>query len=426
MKIWTGAKKLFRSATFVLAVSSLVIGQVPVSHAESLYIISGTYTNRFGSHGSNPAICLDGSQGLSFNATVTTSDGITSHYTANVPSDVYKVSLCDYQGNEAYDVSLSSDDSTNSVDPFIVDATNGDATQDLQLDTVTLNVQMKDVDGNPIENGKFVARASRFGPGTTSLLVGRPDVRYVGDAYSENTVRSDVNGVTSAIVVRGLEYNICGVDPYSGEVSTIACANFIPTADSSSTVTLTFPPYPKLDAPTGLYAQSPTDQAPSLSWNEVSNARDYVVYRDGGKVASSTNGYTTYMDTSVSEGSYNYYIRAVTAGGGMSDPSDAVTVVYARDITAPTGLTAHSPTNQAPALTWNTVSGVNHYDVYRDGNNIGSTTNTTYSDTSANEGSHGYYIKAVNAASMSSDPSNSVMVVYDMTAPTINGTYNYL
>ncbi len=88
--------------------------------------------------------------------------------------------------------------------------------------------------------------------------------------------------------------------------------------------------------------------------------------------------------------------------------------------TTPASLSAQSPTNQAPMLTWTASSGVDHYVIYRDGGSVGSTGSTTYSDFGASEGSHVYYVEAVNIAGMSSDPSNSVTVVYDTTAPTIS------
>ncbi len=89
---------------------------------------------------------------------------------------------------------------------------------------------------------------------------------------------------------------------------------------------------------------------------------------------------------------------------------------------APSGLSAQNPTNQTPVLVWSAVNNitVDHYDVYRDGNKVGSTTNTTYSDIGVSEGNHTYYVEAVSNASVSSSPSNSVMVVYDTTPPTIN------
>lgn len=87
---------------------------------------------------------------------------------------------------------------------------------------------------------------------------------------------------------------------------------------------------------------------------------------------------------------------------------------------APTGLTASSPT-QTPNLSWNAVSGVTSYNIYRDGTKIGSTASTTYADSNAAEGSHNYYVTAVNLGGESAQ-SNVVTVLVDRTNP--NMTYS--
>jgi len=76
---------------------------------------------------------------------------------------------------------------------------------------------------------------------------------------------------------------------------------------------------------------------------------------------------------------------------------------------APTNLTASSPT-QNPALSWATVSEAISYNIYRDGTKIDSSTTNSYTDNSATQGSHVYYVTAVNSAGESS-PSNSITVV---------------
>lgn len=88
---------------------------------------------------------------------------------------------------------------------------------------------------------------------------------------------------------------------------------------------------------------------------------------------------------------------------------------------APTGLTAASPTNQSPALSWSAVANATSYNVYRDGSLNGSTTSTTYTDATAAEGTHSYSVTAVNADGESS-PSNTVNVLLDKTAPVVTVT----
>lgn len=84
---------------------------------------------------------------------------------------------------------------------------------------------------------------------------------------------------------------------------------------------------------------------------------------------------------------------------------------------APTGLTATSPT-KAPALSWSSVTGATSYSIYRDGTAIGTSTGTTYTDTTATDGTHAYYVTATNSVG-ASGPSNTVNVVVDTTRPVV-------
>lgn len=86
----------------------------------------------------------------------------------------------------------------------------------------------------------------------------------------------------------------------------------------------------------------------------------------------------------------------------------------------PIDLYANSPARQAQ-LTWRSVAGATVYSVYRDGAKIASTSSTDYTDTSASDGTHSYYVTAVNDGG-ESEPSNTVQVVVDTTAPTITAT----
>lgn len=83
----------------------------------------------------------------------------------------------------------------------------------------------------------------------------------------------------------------------------------------------------------------------------------------------------------------------------------------------PANLTATSPARN-PSLSWDSVSGATSYSIYRNGTKIDSSTNTTYIDMSAPEGTNTYYITAVNSSG-ESGPSNSVDVLVDRTAPTV-------
>ncbi|MFJ8271990.1 PHB depolymerase family esterase [Streptomyces sp. NPDC094154] len=79
-----------------------------------------------------------------------------------------------------------------------------------------------------------------------------------------------------------------------------------------------------LPAPTGLTVTGTNDTGASLSWNAVSGAASYNVYRNGTKAGSATG--TTYTDTGLATGtSYNYTVAAVDSSGTVGTSSTSVT-----------------------------------------------------------------------------------------------------
>jgi len=118
-------------------------------------------------------------------------------------------------------------------------------------------------------------------------------------------------------------------------------------------------------------------------------------------------------------GTYTFNIRAQDNAGNWSNVlSSALTV----STVAPTNLTATTPTNQHPSLTWNGTDDAVSYNIYRGNVDIGSTTDTSYVDGSVTQGSYNYYVTAVDAGGSESTPSNTITVVYDTAGPTITIT----
>jgi poly(3-hydroxybutyrate) depolymerase len=76
-------------------------------------------------------------------------------------------------------------------------------------------------------------------------------------------------------------------------------------------------------APTGLAVTGTATTTISLSWNAVTNASSYNVYRNGTKVGSSTS--TTYTDTGLIAGTrYSYTVTEIDPTAGESAQSSAV------------------------------------------------------------------------------------------------------
>ena len=185
--------------------------------------------------------------------------------------------------------------------------------------------------------------------------------------------------------------NDAGLSPYSNIVS-----------GQVKTVT------PKPAAPVVKIGNSASSGKPMLTWNAVSGATSYKVYR-----ATSQNGTysllgtvtaTSYTNTGAKAGTTYYYkVKAVNSAG-----ESAYSNVVSGRATVTTLTMGHSSTSGKPQLTWKAVSGAASYKVYRATTKNGaySVINTTkaltYTNVGAALGTTYYYkVEALNAAGKS-------------------------
>ena len=165
---------------------------------------------------------------------------------------------------------------------------------------------------------------------------------------------------------------------------------------------------PKPSAPVVKIGHSASSGKPMLTWNAVSGATSYKVYR-----ATSQNGTysllgtvtaTSYTNTGAKAGTtYWYKVKAVNSAG-----ESAYSNVVSGRATVTTLTLGHSSTSGKPQLTWKAVSGAASYKVYRATakNGAYSVINTTkaltYTNTGAALGTTYYYkVEALNAAGKS-------------------------
>ena len=172
---------------------------------------------------------------------------------------------------------------------------------------------------------------------------------------------------------------------------------------------------PKPSAPVVKIGNSATSGKPMLTWNAVSGATSYKVYR-----ATSQNGTysllgsvttTTYVNTGAKDGvTYYYKVKAVNSAGesAFSNTVSGQSKSVTPKPSAPVVKIGHSATSGKPMLTWNAVDGAASYKVYRATakNGAYSVINTTkaltYTNTGAALGTTYYYkVEALNAAGKS-------------------------
>ncbi len=188
-------------------------------------------------------------------------------------------------------------------------------------------------------------------------------------------------------------------------------------------------------APTNLSMSGSAD-AIILSWDASSDdvgVEGYKIYRDGVEIGTTAD--TSYADdTLTGTGSYVYTVKAYDADGNLSQESAALTVTISDGDgsdpsedngipTAPTNLSI-SGTSLSVILSWDASSddiGVEGYKIYRDGVEIGTTTDTSYTDdTIRKAGTYIYTVKAYDAEGNLSEASGGFyLTVEDNQAPSI-------
>ena len=165
-------------------------------------------------------------------------------------------------------------------------------------------------------------------------------------------------------------------------------------------------------APTNLSASVNQDTV-NLSWDEVSDATSYNVYRDSSLIASpTTNAFT---DTALADGTYLYEVSAVDDAGESTSKASVSATVNNEPPTAPTNLSA-SANGSNVNLSWNTVNDATSYNVYRDSSLLESTTANAFTDTALADGTYLYEVSAVDDAGESTSKA-SVSATVNNAAP---------
>ena len=255
-------------------------------------------------------------------------------------------------------------------------------------DAPVVKISNSSASGKPVLTWKAVS-------GATSYKVYRSTTK--GSGYSllgTTTATSYTNTGAKAGTTYYYRVKACndaGLSPYSNIVS-----------GQSKAVT------PKPSAPVVKIGHSAASGKPMLTWNAVSGATSYKVYRATSQKGTysllGTVTATSYTNTGAKAGTtYWYKVKAVNSAG-----ESAYSNVVSGRATVTTLTMGHSSTSGKPQLTWKAVSGAASYRVYRATTKNGAYTviNTTkaltYTNTGAALGTTYYYkVEALNAAGKS-------------------------
>lgn len=158
----------------------------------------------------------------------------------------------------------------------------------------------------------------------------------------------------------------------------------------------------------------------TLTWDKVSGAKEYVVYRANYSNGTYTKMFTTkntsYTNTTANAGyTYYYKVKAISYKTAYADSAMSNMVTRTCDCAAPAVKIALNSDGH-PKLTWDKVNGAEKYRVYRstDGKNFSyyyTATATYFNNNSATAGTTYYYkVMAVSARTSYADSAMSSVV----------------
>ena len=256
-------------------------------------------------------------------------------------------------------------------------------------------------------NGVKVAAAS------TTASSGNPAVydkttlnpAYIFDATNPNEIVSRIgyDALNTRFALKGMvdDFRVYNTSLSSAEIADLANGKEI----SSSIYKITT-----------AAVNATTLNSVSLSWSATANATGYNIYR-----ATGNGGYelitqtpiteTTFIDTSVAdETSYSYRITAIKDGNEFAVSDTLKTTTPAINPTIPNGITSLFSDGKTILLNWNSIDGIDGYNVYRattiNGDKIKLNSslviNNTFIDDSFSVGTNLYYfIQSVRKADVS-------------------------
>ena len=187
----------------------------------------------------------------------------------------------------------------------------------------------------------------------------------------------------------------------------VACSSGGSDGDSDSDESSSAPA-----APANLTASVSGDSV-SLSWDEVSAATSYKVYRDGNLLNSVTN--TSFSESGLAYGTYFYEVTSVNGSGESSNKASVSVDVHEVAPAAPSDL-SYTVNVDSVSLSWSTVSGASSYKVYRDGGLVESVSTNSFSEGGLDDGTYLYEVTSVNGYGESGSKA-SLSVTIDTTPP---------
>ena len=295
----------------------------------------------------------------------------------------------------------------------------------MQSNSVGVSPDSNEVSATPI--APTVAPAA---PANLTVTIGDQSLTLRWDAVPGATEYYAYRGLSTGSLTRiamgetisELTYTDTGLTNGTEYYYTVRAVNSVDESPDSTEVSATPAAAITVPAAPANLTAAAGDAQVTLSWDMVTGADEYQVYRaatPSGTLTRIAAGTTitdpTYTDTGLTNGTaYRYTVRAVNAAGESPDSTEvsatpaAATTVPA----APANFSAVAGDAQV-TLSWNRVTGADEYRVYRAATPSGTLTRiaagttitgTTYTDTGLTNGTaYRYTVRAVNSVGESPD-----------------------
>ena len=380
-----------------------LLGSVSSNSFNDSGLNDGTYTYEVSSVGDNG----ESASTASVSATVYTSlPNAPTNLTATVNGDSVTLSWNAVSDANSYKVYR---------DGSLLGSVNTNSFNDSGLADSTYTYEVSSVGDNGESAGKASVSATVYtalpnAPTNLTATVSGDSVALSWDAVNDATSYKVYRDGSLLGSVNTNSFNESGLadGTYTYEVSSVSN-----NGESASTASVNATVYTALpNAPTNLTATVSGDSV-ALSWNAVSDATSYKVYRDGSLLGSvSINSFT---DSGLADGTYTYEISSVGNNGESASTASVSATVYTSLPSAPTNLTA-TVSGDSVALSWSAVSNATSYKVYRDGSLLGSVNTNSFSDSGLADGTYTYEVSSVGANGESASTA-SVSATIDTAPP---------
>ena len=218
--------------------------------------------------------------------------------------------------------------------------------------------------------------------------------------------------------------------PYFHQISQLVCIIVVCLfVFSISSATGTPPDTEAPTVPANLTATAISSSQINLTWNASTDnigVTGYKIFRDSSQVGTSVT--TSFSDTGLSASTtYTYTVSAYDAAGDESGQSISVSAITQPPATVPANLQATVISSSQINLSWSALTdndiGVIGYNIYRNGTQLTTTANTSYSDTGLSPSTtYAYTVSAYDAAGDESGQliasSATTLSLDDTTSPT--------